>query len=94
MVPSAKRIILKKPHLSEKSTDLKNLNQYVFDVSSNNKQEIKKAIEETYHVNVIKIRTINLPTKPINWRNKISHHSRNKKAIVTLKEGQKIELGV
>ncbi|NMB92218.1 MAG: 50S ribosomal protein L23 [Parcubacteria group bacterium] len=94
MTTPSKKIILRKPHLSEKSTDLKNLNQYVFDVATDNKQEIKKAVEQTYHVNVVKIRTINLPSKPINWRNKISHHARNKKAIVTIKEGQKIELGI
>jgi len=87
-------IIIKKPHLSEKSTGLRSLNQYIFEVPAKfNKEEIKGAIEEYYHVKIIKIRTINPPSKPIIWRNKVSQRRRNKKAIVTLAEGQKIELG-
>jgi len=88
-------LILKKPHLSEKSTDLKSQNQYVFDVEINvNKNIVKKTIEDYYHVKVVKIRIIRTPSKPKNWMRKTSYGQDKKKAIVTLQEGQKIELGV
>jgi len=88
-------LILKKPHLSEKSTDLRSQNQYVFDVEINvNKNTVKKAIENYYHVKVAKIRIIRTPSKPKNWMRKTSYGQDKKKAIVTLPEGQKIELGV
>jgi large subunit ribosomal protein L23 len=87
--------LLKKPRLSEKSTLLTKYNQYVFDVDFKaNKNEIKKAIENYYHVKVEKVNIINLPNKPIQWRNKTFKNGRVKKAIVTIKEGQKIELGI
>jgi len=87
--------LLKKPRLSEKSTLLTKNNQYVFDVAPDaNKIEIKKAIENYYHVKVVKVNIINNPSKPVQWRNKTYQRGRNKKAIVTIKEGQKIELGI
>jgi len=87
-------LILKKPHLSEKSTDLRSQNQYVFDVEINvNKNTVKKAIENYYHVKIVKVRMIRTPSKPKNWMRKTSHGQDKKKAIVTIKEGQKIELG-
>ena len=89
------KIILKRPHLSEKSTDLTKFNQYTFEVAENaNKEEIKRAVKENYKVDVLKVRIINLPKKKKIWRNKTSYQKRNKKAFVTLKEGQKIEIGV
>lgn len=88
-------LILKKPHLSEKSTDLRSQNQYVFDVEINvNKNIVKKTIENYYHVKVVKVRIIRTPSKPKNWMRKTSYGQDKKKAIVTLSEGQKIELGV
>ncbi len=88
-------LILKKPHLSEKSTDLRSQNQYVFDVEINtNKDTVKKAIEYYYQVKVVKVRIIRAPSKPKNWMRKISYGQDKKKAIVTIEEGQKIELGV
>jgi large subunit ribosomal protein L23 len=90
-----KPIVLKKPHLSEKSTDLRVLGQYIFDVENGiNKNTIKQAIEDYYHVDVIKVRMIKSPSKPKSWMRKVSHVQSKKKAIVTIKEGQKIELGV
>ncbi|MFA5392345.1 MAG: 50S ribosomal protein L23 [Candidatus Paceibacterota bacterium] len=88
-------LILKKPHLSEKSTDLKSQNQYVFDIESKaNKNTVKKTIENYYHVKVIKVRTIRTPAKSKKWMGKTSYSQDKKKAIVTIQEGQKIELGV
>jgi large subunit ribosomal protein L23 len=87
--------IIKKPRLSEKSTNLRTQNQYVFDVDLKaNKNVIKEAIEKYYRVKVEKVRIIRNPAKPKTWMRKISHGQDQKKAVITIKEGQKIELGV
>jgi len=91
---TSESLVLKKPHLSEKSTDLRSQNQYVFDVETKvNKDTVKKNIENYYHVKVIKVRIIRTPAKPKHWMRKTSHGQDKKKAIVTLQKGQKIELG-
>jgi len=88
--------LLLHPYLSEKSTILRDReNKYIFKVNSKaTRNEIKKLLEDIYHVDVIKINVINTPTKVRKWRQKKSHFSRNKKVIVTIKKGQKIELGI
>ncbi|MGC8651247.1 MAG: 50S ribosomal protein L23 [Minisyncoccia bacterium] len=86
---------IKKPRLSEKSTNLRDQNQYIFDVDLKvNKNVIKEAIEKYYRVKVEKVRIIRNPAKPKTWMRNISRGQDKKKAIVTVKEGQKIELGV
>jgi len=57
-----------------------------------NKNSIKKSIEKIFKVNVIKINTINLKGKTKLVRNKKSFKPGYKKAIVTLKKGQTIDL--
>ncbi|MCS6788967.1 MAG: 50S ribosomal protein L23 [Patescibacteria group bacterium] len=86
--------LIKKPHITEKGTFLKDQNKYVFDVSKNaNKSEIKKEIKNIYGVDVVKINIINIPAKSKNFRNIVSKKKTfYKKAIVTLKDGQKIDL--
>lgn len=86
-------IILKSACISEKATDLSKLNQYVFKVSSRaNKNEIKKAVESFYKVDVISVRVINTPSKK-RRRGKISGWKKGyKKAIVKIKPNQKIEV--
>ena len=88
--------LLLHPYLSEKSTILRDgQNKYIFKVSPRaTKNEIKKLLENIYHVEVTKINTINTPAKVKRWRQKKTYFSRNKKMIVTIKEGQKIELGI
>ncbi len=88
--------LLLHPYLSEKSTILRDReNKYIFKVNSKaTRNEIKKLLEDIYHVDVIKINVINTPTKVRKWRQKKSHFGRNKKMIVTIKKGQKIELGI
>jgi len=88
--------LLVSPYLSEKSTLLRNKqNKYIFKVNPRaTKNEIKKLLENIYHIEVIKINVINTPAKVKRWRQKKSYFSRNKKMIVTIKEGQKIELGI
>ena len=81
------------PNVTEKSTSLSDFNKVVFKVSKKaNKKAIKKSIEKIFKVNVIKINTINIKGKAKLVRNKKSFKSGYKKAIVTLKKGQSIDL--
>ena len=81
------------PNVTEKSTSLSEFNKVVFKVSKNaNKKSIKKSIEKIFKVNVIKINTINLKGKTKIVRGRKSKKSNYKKAIVTLKKGQSIDL--
>lgn len=86
-------LILKSAHITEKAADLAGKNQYVFKVSSgSSKQEIKKAVEEVYGVNVLKVRQIRVKRKRRRLGKTFGWRKGYKKAIVTLKQGQKIEL--
>lgn len=89
--------IIKKPLVTEKAMKLGEKSQYVFIVDQNaNKIEIKKAIEELFEVNVLSVRTLNLKGKVKSrfTRKGImkGHTSSRKKALVTLEEGQTIDL--
>jgi len=85
--------ILIEPHITEKATKLAQEDQYVFKVNSKaNKSEIKKAVEQTYDVDVIKVRTMNSPRKK-RTKGRIEGWKKGfKKAIVRIEEGQKIEI--
>ena len=81
------------PNITEKATSLSEYNKIVFKVHKNaNKNSIKKNIEKIFKVNVIKINTINLKGKSKVVRNKKTFKSGYKKAIITLKKGQNIDL--
>ena len=81
------------PNITEKSTSLSEFNKIVFKVHKDaNKDSIKKNIEKIFKVNVIKINTINLKGKTKIVKNKKAYKSGYKKAIVTLKKGQSIDL--
>ena len=81
------------PNITEKSTYLSDFNKVVFKVHKGaNKKTIKKNIEKIFKVNVIKINTINIKGKTKIVRNKKSFKSSYKKAIITLKKGQNIDL--
>ena len=68
-------------------------NKVVFKVNKKaNKNFIKKSIEKIFKVNVIKINTINIKGKTKLVRNRKSFKTGYKKAIVTLKKGQSIDL--
>ena len=85
--------ILHSPYLSEKAALLAEKNQYVFRVYPHaNKKEIKKAVEGMYGVNVVSVRVINLPSKRRMWRGREGWKKGLRKAIVKIKEGQKIEI--
>ena len=81
------------PNITEKSTSLSQLNKVVFKVHKGaSKNSIKKSIEKIFKVNVIKVNTINLKGKTKLVRNKKAYKPGYKKAIVTLKKGQNIDL--
>ena len=81
------------PNITEKSTSLSDLNKVVFKVDIDaNKKTIKKSIEKIFKVNVIKINTINIKGKNKLVKNRKAFKSGYKKAIVTLKKGQSIDL--
>ena len=81
------------PNITEKTTYLSEFNKVVFKVHKGaSKSSIKKSIEKLFKVNVIKINTINLKGKTKLVKGKKSITSGYKKAIVTLKKGQSIDL--
>ena len=81
------------PAVTEKATSLSEFNKMVFKVHKGaSKKSIKKSIEKIFKVNVIKINTINLRGKNKLVRGKRSSRPGYKKAIVTLKKGQSIDL--
>ena len=81
------------PNVTEKSTSLSEFNKFVFKVNKNaSKKTIKKSIEKIFKVKIVKINTIVLKGKSKIVRNKKIKKSDYKKAIVTLKKGQSIDL--
>ena len=81
------------PAITEKATSLSEFNKMVFKVHKGaSKNSIKKSIEKIFKVNVVKINTINLKGKTKIVKGKKSSRSGYKKAIVTLKKGQSIDL--
>ncbi len=81
-----------RPHITEQSASLANQNVYTFRVNPTaNKIIIKKAIKEMYGFEPVKINVINVPLKKRIVRGKIGIKSGYKKALVYLKEGDKIE---
>ncbi|MBI4054433.1 MAG: 50S ribosomal protein L23 [Candidatus Doudnabacteria bacterium] len=88
---SAFRILLK-PGYSEKSTMLTGARKYVFVVANSaNKPEVKKAVEKVYDVKVEKVNIVNLSGKARRYGRSTGRTRSRKKAIVTLRTGQKIE---
>jgi len=84
--------LIKKPLITEKSTDLSKTGKYVFIVKPNaTKPEVKKAIKEIYKVDPVLVNIVNKPSKQKKMGRLRGRQSGYKKAIVTLKKGQKIE---
>ena len=81
------------PVVTEKSTNLSEINKVVFKVNSSaDKKSIKKSIEKIFKVNVIKIDIINKQRRIKIARGKKAKVQGYKKAIITLKKGQNIDL--
>ncbi len=81
------------PLLTEKSTNLSSQNKIIFKVHKNaNKKNIKKNIEKIFKVTVTKINIINKQNRTKLTRGRKVKVSGFKKAIITLKKGQSIDL--
>ncbi|MFA5140690.1 MAG: 50S ribosomal protein L23 [Elusimicrobiota bacterium] len=83
-----------RPVMTERSTILKEkFNQYVFEVGmASSKTDIKRAIEELFKVKVEKVRTMKVPGKFRRMGRSGGYRSDWKKAVVTLKQGDSIDL--
>ena len=85
--------IVHRPLVTEKSTRLSESNKYAFEVNRKaTKEQVKQAVELAFKVGVVSVNVVKVPaeTKRVGKRNVTSPHW--KKAIVTLKEGDKIQL--
>ena len=81
------------PHITEKSTNLSEQNKIIFKVPNKaNKKNLKKNIEKIFKVNVTKINIINKKNRTKLTRGRKIKVSGFKKAIITLKKGQSIDL--
>ena len=81
------------PLVTEKSTNLSEQNKITFKVNSKaNKKNLKTNIEKIFKVNVTKINIINKKTRIKTTRGKKVRVKGYKKAIITLKKGQNIDL--
>ena len=81
------------PIVTEKSTNLSEQNKIIFKVPTKaNKKNLKKNIEKIFKVNVIKINIINKQNRKKLTRGRKVKVSGYKKAIITLKKGQSIDL--
>lgn len=85
---------VREPHISEKAADLgEKKNQYIFKVSENyNKKEIKKTIEGLYGVDVLSVNVIKIPKKKKRVGRIEGYKKGFSKAIIKIREGQKIEI--
>jgi large subunit ribosomal protein L23 len=84
---------IKQPHISEKASYLSEKDQYVFEVLPNyNKNEVKKAVEGIYGVDVLSVNMIKIPAKKRRLGRTEGFRKAYKKAVVKIKEGQKIEI--
>lgn len=85
--------IIIRPLVTEKNTNLMAFNKYCFEVERNaSKPQIKKAIEAIFNVSVTNVHTMNVRGK-LRRRGREFGYTRDwKKAIVTLAEGDRIEL--
>lgn len=85
--------VLETPQVTEKATDLAGKNQYVFKVKTRaNKKDIKRTVEDVFGVDVLKVKVIKVPPKKRRLGRTEGWRKSYKKAIIRIKEGQKIEV--
>jgi len=83
------------PVITEKATGLSEQNKVIFKVHKHaSKKSIKKNIEKIFKVNVVKVKNIKKKSKKKMVRGKVGIKRGFKKAVVTLKKGQSIDLAV
>jgi large subunit ribosomal protein L23 len=85
--------ILRKPLVTEKNATLQMSGKYAFEVDKRaNKMQIKEAVETAFKVTVLGVNLMNMPGKSKRMGKGITITPNWKKAIVTLKSGDKIDL--
>jgi large subunit ribosomal protein L23 len=84
------RDIIKRPIITERTSDMMAENKYVFEVDMrSNKTAIKQAIEGIFDVKVVQVNTMRVPGKPKRYGRFSGHTSEWKKAIVKLSDDSK-----
>ncbi len=85
--------VLRRPLITEKSASLHAEGKYAFEVAREaNKQQVKQVVEKAFNVKVTAVNVMTAPSKQRRMRGRIVLTHPWKKAIVTLKPGDKIEL--
>ncbi|MCK5744502.1 MAG: 50S ribosomal protein L23 [Caldisericia bacterium] len=88
-----RKMSIVKPMISEKNTDLEDMNKYVFQIiESANASWVKQDVEKLWKVEVESINIARLPGKKKRVKRTFKTTTPIKKAIVTLKEGYKIDI--
>jgi len=92
--PSLYYELIRRPIVTEKTTVLQDLrNQYTFEVADRaNKSEIRKAVETLFEVHVESVNVLNMPGKSRRMMGRPGEARGWKKAIVTLRAGEVIEV--
>ncbi len=87
------RDVVIRPLITEKGTFIKSQSKYIFEVAiPANKHEVKKSIEDLFKVHVLKVNIVRVKGKVKRLGRFTGRRKNWKKAIVTLKEGETIEL--
>ena len=87
------KFLVKNPIISEKTTQLAALRKYVFLVDKNAAApEVKKVIENIYKINIVNVNIVNAKSKKRRLGRSVGVKSGYKKAIITLKSGQKLDI--
>lgn len=85
--------IIRKPVITEKATLLSEANQVVFEVTLDaTKKQVKDAVESLFGVKVTAVNTVRAKGKLKRFRGRMGRQSDRKKAIVTLAEGETIDI--
>ena len=85
--------VLVRPIVTEKSTALQQMGQYAFEVAKDaNKVEVRKAVKAVYGVTPTAVRVITVLGKPVRSRAGMARRASWRKAMVTLKKGDRIDL--
>ena len=85
--------VLRRPLITEKNTGLQAQGKYAFEVNGDaNKPQVKQAVEKAFKVSVTSVNIMNVPGKTRRVGRRLVQTASWKKALVTLKPGDKIEL--
>jgi large subunit ribosomal protein L23 len=85
--------VLRRPLVTEKNAALQVQGKYAFEVAGEaNKEQVKQAVEKAFNVTVTKVNVITMPGKRRRMRGRFVMSPSWKKAVVTVKPGEKIEI--